>query len=64
MIYELDPAQWKMFMNAMDVDYKEAVSSGQINGIIALYDMAYRAAYKGAGAVVGEKSGGKHTGLQ
>ena len=64
LIYELDPVRRKMFMNAMDVDYKEAVSSGQINGIIALYDMAYRAAYKGAGAVVGEKSGGKHTGLQ
>ena len=64
LIYELDPPRRKTYMNAMDVDYKKAVSSGQINGIIALYDMAYRAAYKGAGTVVGEKSRGKNTGPQ
>ena len=61
---EGDPARRKMFMNAMDVDYKAAVSSGQIDGIISLYDMAYRAGYEGAGAVVGEKSRGARTGPQ
>ena len=61
---EEDPARRKMFMNAMDVDYKAAVSSGQIDGIISLYDMAYRAGYEGAGAVVGEKSIAARTGPQ
>ena len=54
--YKGDPSRRKMLMNAMDIDYKAAVSSGQIDGIIAMYVMAYRAGYEAAGAAVGEKS--------
>lgn len=53
--YGENPISRKRFMNAMDVDYKAAASSGHLNGIISLYEMAYRAGYEGA---VGEKSGG------
>lgn len=56
--YGEDPANRKKFMTAMNVDYKAAASSGQMTGIISLYEMAYRAGYEGAGAAVGEKSRG------
>lgn len=38
--YKGDPARRKMFMSAIEIDCGEAVSSGLINGIISLYDMA------------------------
>lgn len=63
-IFEMDTVQRKVFMNAKGVDYKDAVSSGHLDGIITLYDMAYHAGYKGASTVVDEKVGGEMTGPQ
>lgn len=63
-VFEMDTIQRKVFMNASGVDYKDAVSSGHLDGIITLYDMAYRAGYKGASTVVDEKAGGERTGPQ
>lgn len=56
--YGEDPARRKRLMNAMEVDYKEAASSGRMAGIISLYEMAYRAGYEGAVGAAGEKPGG------
>ena len=56
--YKGDPSRRKMLMSAMDIDYKTAATSGQIDGLISLYDMAYRAGYEAAGIAAGEKSAG------
>ena len=45
------PEQQKMFLNASGVDYKDAASSRQMKGIISLYEEAYGAGYRSAGAV-------------
>lgn len=45
------PEQQKMFLNASGVDYKDAASRRQMRGIISLYEEAYGAGYRGAGAV-------------
>ena len=54
---EKDPASRRLYMNASDVDYKAEASRDWSNGIVSLYKMAYRAAYKGAGAAAGKSNG-------
>ena len=56
--YTGDPGRQRLFINAMEADYRAAASSGQIDGLISLYDMAYRAGYEAAGIAAGEKSTG------
>ncbi|MCE2509093.1 MAG: hypothetical protein J4G04_07360 [Nitrosopumilaceae archaeon] len=53
---EADLERQRRFLNASEVDYKDAASSSQMRGIISLYEESYRAGYKGAGAA--EATGG------
>ena len=52
-----DPASRRLYMNASDVDYKAESSRDWSNDIVSLYEMAYRAAYNGAGAAAGKSDG-------
>ena len=52
MYSEESEEKWKKFTNTLEVDYKAAASRDWMSNIISLYEMAYRAGYKGAGAVL------------
>lgn len=54
---EENPASRRLYTNALEVDYEAYASSDGSNNIISLYEIAYRAGYKGAGAAAGKPDG-------